>query len=63
MTWRVTTSKEVYVGGLLEANRVENAVRIAIADAPAPCLLNSAGELIVKHRVDVMIPHALDSLH
>ena len=51
------------MGGLLEANGVENSVRVAIADSPASCLLNSTGELIVKHRVDVMIPHALDSLH
>ena len=40
---RITTSEEVELGGL-EANRVENAVRVAIADAPASCLLNSAGE-------------------
>ena len=43
VTLRVTTSEEVELGGL-EANRVENAVRVAIANAPASCLLYSAGE-------------------
>ena len=50
-------------GGSREANGVENAVRVAMADSPAPCPLNSAGELMVEHGVDVVFSHALDSLH